>query len=221
MKRVRHEICRKLVDRATADCVSTVQRVKSWMKAVLLVVALASCGSSSASLIGLQRENPLDVSSATITEVARDGSTSSFQFRAKPGELLVVFFGYTYCPDVCPTSLAEMRNALKRLGTDADKVSVAFVTVDPERDTPERLHDFVGTYIPKYHVLRTTDWAMLERVKEAFLASSSVVTNEDGVVEVTHTGTSYVVDDRGIVLDEMPFGIGADGMTNDLRILVP
>jgi protein SCO1/2 len=191
------------------------------MKSAMLMVVLASCGSGSASLIGLQREDPLDVSAATITEAARDGSTSPFQFKAKSGELLVVFFGYTYCPDVCPTSLAEMRNALKRLGTDGDKVSVAFVTVDPERDTPERLHDFVGTYIPRYHVLRTTDWAILERVKEAFLATSSVTTNEDGDVEVTHTGTSYVVNEKGIVVDEMPFGIGADGMTNDLRILVP
>lgn len=186
-----------------------------------MVFVLASCGSDSASLVGLQRENPLDVSTATITEVARDGTTSEFSFRAEPGGLLVVFFGYTYCPDVCPTSLAEMRNALRRLGLDGDKVSVAFITVDPERDTPERLHDFVGTYITRYHVLRTTDWAMLEGVKTAFLASSSVTINEDGVVEVTHTGTSYVVNEDGVVVDELPFGIGADGMTNDLRILVP
>ena len=210
-----------VVDRATVSCVTTVLSVKSWTAAAMLVVALASCGSDSTSFIGLQREVPLDVSSATITEVARDGSTSPFQFRAEPGELLVVFFGYTYCPDVCPTSLAEMRNALKRLGTDANKVTVAFITVDPERDTPERLHDFVGTYISSYHVLRTTDQAMLEEVKNAFLASSSITTNEDGMVEVTHTGVSYVVDDQGIVVDEMPFGIGADGMTNDLRILAP
>lgn len=186
-----------------------------------MVLVLASCGSGSQSLVGLQRETPLDVSAATITEVTRDGSTSPFQFRAEPGELLVVFFGYTYCPDVCPTSLAELRNAIRRLGTDGDKVSVAFVTVDPERDSAERLHDFVGTYISDYHVLRTTDLAMLDQVKNAFLASSSVTTNEDGVVEVTHTGTAFVVDESGIVLDELPFGIGADGMTNDLRILVP
>lgn len=186
-----------------------------------MTLVLASCGSSSTSLIGLQREDPLDVSTATITEVTRDGATSEFSFRARPDELLVVFFGYTYCPDVCPTSLAELRNAIRRLGTDGDKVSVAFVTVDPERDSAERLHDFVGTYIPRFHVLRTTDWAMLDRVKDAFLASSSVTTNEDGETEVTHTGTAYVVDENGIVVDELPFGIGADGMSNDLRILVP
>lgn len=199
----------------------SVQTVKTWFRAAALSIALASCGSSSASLIGVQRDDPLNVSGASITEVAKDGSTSEFSFRAKPGELLIVFFGYTYCPDVCPTSLAETGKALKRLGTKGDKVSVAFVTVDPERDTAERLHDFVGTYIRNFHILRTTDWAMLERTKDAFLASSSVTTAEDGTVEVTHTGTSYVVDENGIVLDEMPFGIGADGMTNDLRILVP
>ena len=200
---------------------STVKEMKRWLTAAVFAMVLASCGSSSSTFIGLQREDPLDVSAATFTEVARDGSSTPFRFKAKSGELLVVFFGYTSCPDVCPTSLAEMRNALKRLGTDGEKVSVAFVTVDPQRDTPERLHDFVGTYIPKYHILRTTDLAMLDRAKEAFLASSSVTTNENGVVEVTHTGTSYVVDEYGIVVDELPFGVGADGMTNDLRILVP
>ena len=198
-----------------------VSRVKSWWRAATMAFVLASCGSGSQPLVGLQRESPLDVSAATITEVARDGSTSPFQFRAESGELLVVFFGYTYCPDVCPTSLAELRNAIRRLGTEGDKVSVAFVTVDPERDTPQRLHDFVGTFISDYHVLRTIDLAMLDQVKNAFLASSSVTTNEDGVIEVTHTGTAYVVDESGIVVDELPFGIGADGMANDLRILVP
>ena len=186
-----------------------------------MVLVLASCGSGSQSLVGLQRENPLDVSRATIAEVAKDGTTREFSFRAEPDGLLVVFFGYTSCPDVCPTSLAELRNAIRRLGTDGEKVSVAFVTVDPERDTHQRLHDFVGTFISRYHVLRTSDLAMLDEVKDAFLASSSVTTNEDGVVEVTHTGTAYVVDENGVVVDELPFGVGADGMANDLRILVP
>jgi protein SCO1/2 len=155
-----------------------------------------------------------------MTEVALDGSKSDFQFRADPDGLLVVFFGFTFCPDVCPTSLAELRNALRRIGTDASKVKVAFVTVDPERDSPQRLHDFVGTFIERYHVLRTTDWAVLEEVKAAFLASSSVSTNESGQVEVTHTGTSYFVDDNGFVVDELPFGVSADGIENDLRILI-
>ena len=186
-----------------------------------LVLALVSCGTSGSTLIGLQREDPLDVSRVTIPEVALDGSTSDFQFRAEPGGLLVVFFGYTFCPDVCPTSLAELRNALRKIGTDAANVRVAFVTIDPERDTPDRLHDFVGTFIERYHVLRTTDWAVLEDVKTAFLASSSVTTNESGQIEVTHTGTSYFVNEDGLVVDELPFGVGADGMENDLRILIP
>ena len=188
---------------------------------VALVVALVSCGNDGSTLIGLQRENPLDVSGVTIPEVALDGSTTDFAFRADPGGLLVVFFGYTFCPDVCPTSLAELRNALRNIGTDAANVRVAFVTVDPDRDTPERLHDFVGTFIERYHVLRTTDLAVLEEVKTAFLASSSVTTNESGQIEVTHTGTSYFVNEDGLVVDELPFGVGADGIENDLRILIP
>lgn len=185
------------------------------------MIALTACGGAAPTLVGLQREDPLDVSRAMMPQVARDGTTSDFQFVAAPDGLLLVFFGYTYCPDVCPTTLAELRNALRRLGTDADKVRVAFVTVDPERDSAGRLHDFVGTYVTNYHVLRSPDRAVLEQVQGAFLVSSSVSTSESGQVDVTHTGTMFVVDASGTVVDELPFGVGADAMVNDLRILLP
>ena len=63
------------------------------------------------------------------------------------GQYLLVFFGYTYCPDVCPTALTDMRNALDILGGAADKVAPVFITVDPERDTPEHLKEYIGYFI--------------------------------------------------------------------------
>ena len=132
----------------------------------------------------------------------------------------MVFFGYTFCPDICPTSLADLRAALRRIGADASLVSVAFVTIDPERDTVDRLDVYLASYVGRYHVLRTLDEAELVTVQDAFLASSSVTTNDAGQIEVSHTATAFVVDSGGRVVDEMPFGIGADGIENDLRILL-
>lgn len=185
-----------------------------------LIATLTACGSDTGTLVGLVRDEPLEVGSVSMTEERLGLNPQPFTFAADPGELLVVFFGYTYCPDICPTSLADLRAALRRIGADAALVDVAFVTIDPERDTIERLDAFLASYVDRYHALRTLDAAELARVKDAFLASSSVTTNEDGQVEVSHTATTYVVDDAGRVVDEMPFGIGADGMENDLRILL-
>jgi protein SCO1/2 len=184
------------------------------------LLGLTACGGDSGSLVGLVRDEPLEVGTVSMTEERVDADPQPFTFVAKPGELLVVFFGYTFCPDICPTSLADLRAALRRIGTDASLVDVAFVTIDPERDTIERLDAFLASYVDRYHALRTLDDAELASVKEAFLASSSVTTNDDGRIEVSHTATTFVVDEQGRVVDEMPFGIGADGMENDLRILL-
>lgn len=186
----------------------------------LALLSLSACGGDDGTLIGLVRDEPLEVGTVSMTEERIGADPQPFTFVAKPGELLVVFFGYTFCPDICPTSLADLRAALRRIGTDANLVDVAFVTIDPERDTIERLDAFLASYVDRYHALRTLDDAELARVKEAFLASSSVTTNDDGQIEVSHTATTFVVDEQGRVVDEMPFGIGADGMENDLRILL-
>ena len=188
--------------------------------AASVLLGVSACGSDEGSLIGLVRDEPLEVATVTMTEERVGADPQPFTFVAAPGELLLVFFGYTFCPDICPTSLADLRAALRRIGTDANLVDVAFVTIDPERDTIDRLDAFLASYVDRYHALRTLDDAELARVKEAFLASSSVTTNDEGQIEVSHTATTYVVDDQGRVVDEMPFGIGADGMENDLRILL-
>src|SRR6266436_7019054 len=70
------------------------------------------------------------------------------------GKAVVLFFGFTHCPDVCPTTLADLAGVMKTLGPDADKVQVLFVTVDPERDTPEALAKYVGAFDPRFIALR-------------------------------------------------------------------
>jgi protein SCO1/2 len=197
-------------------------RKTSQLATIVLVILplLFGCASDSTSLMGMTRESPLEVGMVTLPEEFDNGApTSEFTFVAQEGELLVVFFGYTMCPDICPTSLTDFRSALRRMGSRAEKVDLAFVTVDPERDTIDKLIPFLSTYATRYHAIRTTDFSLLKSVQDKFLVRSSVTTDENGYVQVTHTGTAFVVDSTGVVVDELPFGIGADGMENDFRVL--
>ena len=141
--------------------------------------------------------------------------------QAKQGKLLFVAFGYTNCPDVCPTTLSDMKKAKAKLGADGDKVDMAFVTIDPERDTPDVIVPYLGSFAKSGgHPIRTTDADALAKAKDAFDVKSSVTKKPDGEVEVTHSARSFIVDDTGKVVVEWNFGTGSDGMAHDLAILL-
>ena len=171
-------------------------------------------------MVGLVRSNPLNVSSVSYPDETPGAVEPLFVMKAQPNQLLMVYFGYTMCPDLCPTTLADFRSALARIKSATNRVDLAFITVDPERDTAERLAPYLASFVDRYHVLRTTDFAQLQSAEDAFLAASSITTNESGAVEVSHTATSYFVNENGLVVDEIPFGLGANGFENDLRILI-
>jgi protein SCO1/2 len=189
-----------------------------------LLAAVSACGTDGEAVLrGLVRETPLDASGVVLPEIVRTdpgGEPSPFAVRAEPGEILLVYFGFTSCPDVCPTTLFDLRAALARLGEDAQRVSLAMITVDPERDTPQALVGYLGGFTDRFHALRTTDVRELVAAQDAFLASSAITTTDDGEIEVAHTAVTYAVDDRGIVLVEWPFGVSVDTLENDLAILV-
>lgn len=169
------------------------------------------------SLTGLQRDTPADVSGLAWTD-ARTGQPVPLP---APGALELVYFGYTSCPDVCPTTLSDLRRAIRTLGPDGDKVSLTFVTDDPERDTAEVLDGYVGSFMTRYHVVRVTDPAELRKLQEPFGAKSSIgEKGPGGVYEVKHTATLYAVDSSGRVLLEWPFGTPSDAIGTDLRILL-
>ena len=187
----------------------------------VLVGLLASCSSSgSAAIQGIQRPQPLDVSGVTLPEVAADGTTSPFPMTAPDGGLLIVYFGYTNCPDQCPTTLSDVHTALGDLGAKADAVEVAFATVDPNRDTPDKLVPFLRSFVADGHALRTDDPAALAAAEKPFEVQSSVTQNTDGSWDVQHTATTYVVDHQGRVVDEWTFGTTADAMASDLKTLL-
>lgn len=200
--------------------------------ALLAVAALttAACGGETTSspptsrggstLVGIVRDEPLQVGDVVLPDVTENVEGVPFAFKARPGELLIGYFGYTSCPDVCPTTLANLAGATAQLGTPADRLEVAMVTVDPDRDTPERLTGYLRSFAERVHALRTTDPAQLAAAEDAFGAQSKLVVDESGTIDVQHSATTYVIDENGAILVEWPFGVSADDMRNDLAILL-
>jgi protein SCO1 len=187
----------------------------------LLAGACSDDGGGDATFEGITRDDPLQVGDVTLPEVAPGQPEREFAFRAgAPGELLLVYFGYTTCPDLCPATLADVRNALGQLGPDAERVAVALVTVDPDRDTPEVMTHYLGSFVERGHALRTDDPAALAAAEDAFGASHTISVDDAGRVEVAHTSITYVVDHTGAVLVEWPFGVDGEAMAHDLRLLV-
>ena len=194
--------------------------------ALLLLGAgsVTACGEDGATLLGITREDPLQVGDVSITDVTDQGRFAehegSFSMKARPGSLLVVYFGYTNCPDLCPTTLALVRAARRELGSQAERIDLAMVTVDPDRDTPEVLNGYLSSFTDQFHALHPSTTEELKAAEAAFLASSTIVVDASGKIEVGHSATTYVVDEVGTVLVEWPFGVDKDTFVNDLRILL-
>jgi protein SCO1/2 len=142
------------------------------------------------------------------------------EFRAPPGGLQVVYFGFTNCPDVCPTTLADLTIALRKLPDDlADRVETVMVTVDPERDLAV-LPEYVRSFVPDAVAAGTEDDATLRAAAEPFGVTYDVRTLDDGTVEVDHTPFLYAVDDQGELALTWQFGASSDDMAADMRALL-
>ena len=136
------------------------------------------------------------------------------------GKVVLVFFGFTQCPDVCPTTLAEMAEVMKKLGPRADQVQVLFVSVDPERDTPELLAQYVPVFDPRFMGLVGTP-AQTQSVAKAFkVFYMKVPGKEPGSYTVDHTAGSYVLDREGRLRLFVRHGQGIDTLANDLTLLL-
>jgi protein SCO1/2 len=185
----------------------------------LSLVVLSACASEPPrELSGYIREPGPAVDQVALPDLSRGGE--DFVMRANPGELLVVYFGFTNCPDVCPTTLADLRSALRRMDpVDSQRVSLAVVTVDPARDA-ETLTGYAQTFVDGAHALATFDPAVLRAAAEPFGVSYAVTTNEEGQVEVAHSTQMFVVDDQGLLILTWPFGIPAEDLALDLTQLL-
>jgi protein SCO1/2 len=137
---------------------------------------------------------------------AANGKTEPYPLRATDGGLLLVYFGFTSCPDICPTTLADVRDARAKLPRELDdKIDVVMFSVDPETDTPETLISYVTSFNEDARAMVAVDNATLTRIGEPFLASWTLTKNEKGVFDVQHSPFLYGVDDKGRLVATWPF----------------
>jgi protein SCO1/2 len=149
---------------------------------------------------------------------AADGQI--FDLNEQKGNIVLLFFGYTNCPDVCPATLSEMRKLFENLGENSEDVRVVFVTVDPERDTPERLKNYVNAFNPDFIGL-TAPLAELEPVYTSYGVYREV--QETGSASgylVAHTSRTYLVDKNGKLRLTFPFGTLLEDIEADVKYLL-
>lgn len=148
-----------------------------------------------------------------------DGGT--FRLSDYHGKTLVIYFGYTSCPDVCPTTLYDLRRAMQQLGDEASEVVVVFITIDPENDTPEKITEYLGYFDPSFVGLYGTE-EELQRVRDLF---SVVVQRADegetaGGYAITHTTSMFVIDPDGYLKMRMHHQTDIRYIVRDLRYVI-
>ena len=136
------------------------------------------------------------------------------------GKVAAVFFGYTFCPDACPTTMADLALAKKALGDDGARLQTLFVTVDPERDTPAALQRYMSNFDPSFIALRGTPEQTAAAAKEfkVFFAKASGAAS--GNYSVDHTAGTYLIDPAGKVRVFERYGAGAQTIAADVKLLL-
>lgn len=136
------------------------------------------------------------------------------------GKAVVLFFGYTQCPDVCPTTMAELAEVKKQLGQDGEKLQALFVSVDPERDTPALLKAYMANFDPSFLALRPTPEQLPELAKSFKMYYKKVDGKTPTSYTMDHSAGSYVYDPQGRVRLFTRYGSGAPALVSDLQQLL-
>jgi protein SCO1/2 len=136
------------------------------------------------------------------------------------GKVTLVFFGYTQCPDVCPTTLAELAAVKRALGKDGERLQGVFVSVDPQRDTPEILKAYMASFDPGFVALRGTPEQTQAAARNFKVFYAQVPGKTEASYTVDHTAGTYVFDAQGKVRLFVRYGSGAEALTHDLKLLL-
>ncbi len=145
----------------------------------------------------------------SLPDVTNGGT---FRLSDQAGKLVLLYFGYTFCPDVCPATLADLKQALAAPGVDVSRVRVVFVTVDPERDTPDILKRYLGRFDPSFVGLRADSFA-LEPILQGY--GITAIKEVDG--SVTHSSSVLLIDGKGRKRVSFGFGTSAANMAQDIQ----
>jgi len=190
-----------------------------WLARALLLAAaalLAACAPEKPSF------KSIDVSGA---EFGRQLSLTDHTGKPRTladfkGKVVAVFFGFTRCPDVCPTTLAEMKAVKDKLGPDGDRLQVLFVTIDPERDTPELLAKYVPAFDASFLGLYGDADATAKAAKEFKVFYQKVPGSSPDNYSMDHTAATFIYDPQGRLRLFAKHGMGADALAQDIRLLL-
>ncbi|MFC7207377.1 SCO family protein [Comamonas endophytica] len=178
-------------------------------------------------LAGCSRETKASFQGVDVTgaEYARDFSLPDAQGRQRTlkdfaGKVVVVFFGYTQCPDVCPTSLQELAEAKRQLGAEGDRLQGVFVTLDPERDQPEVLKAYMESFDPSFVALRGTPEQTAAMAKDFKIFYKKVEGRTPQSYTLDHSAGSYVYDTQGRLRVYQRYGSGPQVLTADVKALL-
>ncbi|MDO4906471.1 SCO family protein [Neisseria sp.] len=149
------------------------------------------------------------------------GDGKPFNLSSLKGKAVILSFGYTHCPDVCPTELLTYSDTLKQLGSDAENVAVVFASVDPERDTPELIGKYVRQFNPGFIGVTATEGQDLPMIKQQYrIVSAKTQQQSEKVYLVDHSAGTYLLDKNGEVAVFEPYGYTAQQIADDIRILL-
>jgi protein SCO1/2 len=191
-------------------------RLVGCLYALLIAIGL-SARLASGEFYGIEHSSPQPARDFTL----RTPDGAEFRLSKLRGEVVVLSFGYTFCPDVCPTTLVELAQARILLGEVAKRLRVLFITLDPERDTPERLGIYTRAFDPTFLGLTGTP-EQLAQVRQAFgvIADKEVVSGTAASYLIAHSANMYVVDPQGRLRVVFPFGMAVEEMVHDIKQLL-
>jgi protein SCO1 len=184
---------------------------------VTALLALVGCGQDKPAFRGV------DITGATYAQgwelADQNGQVRTLKDFA--GKAVVVFFGYTQCPDVCPTSMQELAEVKRLLGKDGERLQGVFITVDPERDTAELLQSYMANFDPSFVALRASTPEQLDKVTKDFKIYFKKVEGKTPTsYTMDHSAGSYTFDAQGRVRLYNRYGSGAPALAEDLKILL-
>ncbi len=190
----------------------------TWIaSAVLALGLLAGCGEQKAPAF-----NAIDLTGANYAQdfALTDPSGQTRSLKDFKGKVVVVFFGFTQCPDVCPATMAELAEVKRQLGPDGDKLQGVFITVDPERDTPELLKAYMANFDPSFVALSTPLDKLPALAKDYKLYYKKVEGKTPGSYSMDHSAGSYIYDTQGRLRLYTRYGTGVPALTADVRTLL-
>lgn len=187
--------------------------------AAALTAALAGAGCDKARPVSFANTDITGAEYATHLELP-DADGKPRTLADWKGKVVAVFFGYAQCPDVCPTTLAELAAVRKAMGADGERVQVVFVTVDPERDTPEILKAYVGNFGGDVVALRGTPEQVKQVARDFKVYYAKVPGKTEGSYTIDHTAGTFIFDPQGRVRLFARFDAPQESLQKDLKALM-